>query len=158
MPKLRPTTYAFRAEFGAPVSYAYRWCTDYTSDDPRLAKESYVRRIIRRSSRHVTYEDLEEVPEGWHWSHSEISLTPPNRWHAEITGSHRDWTIDYTLRALPNDRSELLFRGRRTPTEVGGPNPGRVELTAELRTLWTNYGSALDRDYRTTLKRREKNR
>jgi hypothetical protein len=147
VPKLPSATYEIRSTFDAPLPFSFRWCTDYTPGDARLSGEEFTRRILQRSARRVVYQDLEDQPDGWHWTHSEITLHPPNHWHAEITGSHRCWKIDYRLRELPDGRTELWFRGRRTPTAIGRRNPSQAELCSDLRTLWKNYGTALARDY-----------
>lgn len=147
-------TYEFRHPFRAPLGYVYAWCTDYSIDDPRLAREEYTRRLLGRTARRVIFEDLEDQPDGWHWSHDVITLRPPNRWHADVTGSHRHWKIDYALRELPRGGCELHFHGRRTVTALGGTNPSQREMLAELRTLWGNYAAALERDFRSSGRRR----
>jgi hypothetical protein len=156
--RLAPTTYRLRARFHAPLDFAYRWCTDYTAEDPELGKEDAVRKILRKSRRTVVYEDLTERPSGWWWSHQTVTLQPPNGWHAEAVGSHRTWKIDYRLRRLPNGSTELSFRGRRYPTEFGGPNPSQSSMVHELTALWKNYGRALEKDYRTSQKGRRASR
>jgi hypothetical protein len=140
-------TYEIRHTFRAPLAYVFGWCTDYTTRDAQYAKERYTRRILKRGPTAVVYEDLYDRPDGWMWSHQQVALHPPNRWRAVATGSHRSWSIDYRLRRLPGDRTELHFKGRRWPTAIS-VNPPKAELERELRTLWRNLGSALERDYR----------
>ena len=152
------TTYNFRAIFRAPLPYVFRWCTDYSPEDPRLAKEDSRRRILARSARRVIFEDLYDGPEGWVWSHDVVTLDPPNHWHAEIVGSHREWVIDYRLRELPGGRTELSFRGRRRSTAHGVRNPSQAQLVRELTSMWRNYGRALERDYHSASKRRGRGR
>src|SRR4029077_11206052 len=91
---MKPRTYEIWTKFRAPLPFVFRWCTDYTPDDPRLEKDEYTRRIVKRSTRKVVYEDLSDTPDGWMWSHQEVTLRPPNRWHADVTGSHRHWNLD----------------------------------------------------------------
>lgn len=151
MPHRGPTaTYLIRTTFRAPLSYVYRWCTDYTPEDPRLEGDDYVRKIVSRKGRTVVYEDLYDRPTGWMWSHQTVTLLPPNRWHAEAMGSHRDWSNDYTLRSLPEGRTELSFVGRRRPKGLGLRNPPRADMERELRSAWKNFASALEKDYRTS--------
>jgi hypothetical protein len=146
----KPSVYEIRSTFRAPLSFVYRWCTDYTPADPRLEKEDFTRKIVHRAARRVVYEDLYDTPKGWMWSHQVVTLHPPNRWHAEATGSHRTWSLDYELREVADGGTELLLRGVRRATSLGAPNPPKARMERELRTGWTNYGRALERDYRAS--------
>ena len=154
--KARDASYEFGGTFRAPLPFVYRWCLDYSPEDPRLEGSDSVRKIASRSAREVIYEDLEEGPGGWMWSHIVVTKRPPNAWHAEITGSHRHWSLDYELRELPHGRTQLAVRGLRRPTELGGANPSRTELEPELNQMWKNYGRALERDYRRAAGRRRR--
>lgn len=147
-PPLASAVYEIRTKFRAPVPYVFRWCTDYTPDDASLEKDEYARKIVKRGRRAVVYEDLYEGPDGWMWSHQEVTLHPPDRWHAESTGSHRHWSLDYTLRPLPDGGTELTLRGVRRPTALGARNPPKARMNKELRQAWANFGRALERDYR----------
>ena len=151
---LRAARYEFGGRFRAPLGFVYRWCLDYSPEDPKIEGSGGIRRIAARSAREVVYEDLEEAPTGWNWSHIVVTKRPPNGWHAKITGSHRHWTLEYSLRELPDGSTELRARGRRRPTEIGGSNPPKAELERELNTMWTRYGRALERDYRASQRAR----
>lgn len=155
-PKSRSATYEFGGTFRAPLPFVYSWCLDYSPGDAKLSKETFVRKIVHRSATRAVYEDLEESPGGWRWSHIVVTKHPPNAWHADITGSHRHWSLDYVLRELPHGRTQLVARGRRRPTAIGEPNPPRTELNHELSEMWQNYGRALERDYRVSSRRRSK--
>ena len=152
-----PSTYEFRVRLRAPLPYTFAWCTDYTPEDSRLEGEDYTRRILRRTRRRVVFEDLYDEPSGWMWSHMEVELHPPNRWHAESVGSHRDWSIDYELSSKQDGSTELWFRGRRRATALAGKNPPKARLERELIHMWKNFGRALERDYLASL-RSTKNR
>ncbi|MCI4327694.1 MAG: hypothetical protein L3K16_08715 [Thermoplasmata archaeon] len=145
-----PTVYEIRSQFRAPLPFVFRWCTDYTPSDPKLEKEKFTRRVLRKGGRTAVYEDLFDTPKGWMWSHQVVTLRPPNRWHADASGSHRFWSLDYELMALPEGGTELYLRGERRATPLGGKNPPRARLERELRTSWSNYGRALERDYRAS--------
>jgi len=147
MPAAPSRVYEIRHTFRAPLDYVFAWCTDYTARDARYAGEGYVRRILKRTSRRVVYEDLYDTPHGWTWSHQVVALRPPDLWRNEAIGSHRAWSIDYRLSALPDGRTELHFKGRRWPTAIAA-NPPKARLERELRTLWRHLGASLERDYR----------
>jgi len=151
-----PRVYEFRSRFRAPLPFVYAWCTDFAPEDPRLRGEKFTRRILEKGRRRVVLEDLGEGPTGWVWSHYDVTLRPPRRWHADAVGSHRTWAIDYELSERPGATTELWFRGVRRATALAGPNPPKARLERELRQMWKNLGRALERDYRASLKRRGK--
>lgn len=151
-------TYEVRAKFRAPVDFVYRWCTDYTTDDARYESENYRRRILRRSSRQVVYEDLEETSAGWRWTRHVVRLLPPDRWHSESVGSHRQISLDYRLSALKGGRTLLVLTARRRPYGVGGKNPSRSQWVREIGRSWVLFGRALERDYRKALRKRARGR
>ena len=144
-------TYEIRATFAAPVPYVFRWCTDYSGEDGRLAGERYARRLLARSRRQVLFEDLEETPRGWVWKRTRVELDPPDHWHADSDGNYRYFCLDYRLRSLPDGNTELTLRGDRRATSLGGRNPPRASLQRELEELWQRLGRSLEREYRASL-------
>ncbi|MFZ0699807.1 MAG: hypothetical protein WAN74_06440 [Thermoplasmata archaeon] len=140
----------------APLAFAYAWCTDYTKTDRELQGESGSRQIIRKTSRTVVYEDLDETSHGWMWSRQTVTLRPPDRWHAVAVGNYRTWILDYSLRSLPDGRTEFTMRGKRRATPLGVKNPSRAVLERELQVMWRNLGNALERDYRASGRRTSK--
>jgi hypothetical protein len=148
MARARARVYEIRTTFRAPLPFVFRWCTDYSPRDPGLHRGAYRRKIVERSERRVVFEDLYDEPNGWAWSRGVSELHPPDRWHAEERGNWRAWSIDYRLRSLAPERTELTIRGRRTPTAIGPPNPAKRTFERELRGIWRGFGRALERDYR----------
>ena len=145
-----PRVYEFRSTFRAPLPFVFAWCTDYTPEDPHLEGEEFTRRILARSRRRIVYEDLYDEPTGWMWSHYDVTVLPPRRWHADVAGSHRTWSIDYVLSERPGGSTELWFRGVRRATALAGKNPPKAKLEQDLRGMWKRYGRALEADYRAT--------
>ncbi len=145
------SVYKIKRTFRAPIAFAYHWCTDYTEADRELQGESGYRQIIRKSPRRVVYEDLTPTPHGWMWSRQTVTLLPPDRWHAVAVGNYRIWrSLDYSLRALPDGRTEFTMRGERRATPLGVKNPPKAVLEKELQTMWRNLGRALERSYRAS--------
>jgi len=142
----RPT-YEVRAKFRAPLDFVYQWCTDYTPQDARYEQEKYQRRILRRNSREVIYEDLEETKQGWFWSRHVVRLHPPNRWHSDSVGSHRAFALDYKLTKLPGNRTQLTLKARRRPYGIGGKNPSKSQWERSVARSWRIFGRVLERDY-----------
>ncbi len=136
-------------EFDVPLDFAFAWCTDYTPEDAALEGETYTRKIIERSARRVVFEDLEETPSGWVWARDVVNLRPPNRWHMESVGSHRDATADYVLTQLPGGRTRLELRWWRAPHPPGKKVP-RAQREKETGTAWKRFAKAMERDHRAT--------
>jgi hypothetical protein len=149
----RVAVYAIRAIFSAPLPFAYAWCTDYTPDDRRLEGDPGSRKILRKGTRRVVYEDLNETPTGWMWSRQTVRLQPPDRWQAVAIGNYRTWNLDYALRALPDGRTEFTMRGERRATPLGVRNPPKAVLEKELRQMWGHLGRNLEQDYRASQRR-----
>jgi hypothetical protein len=142
--------YEIKRVFRVPADFAYAWCTDYTELDRKLQREKGSRQILRKTPRGAVYEDLTPTPAGWMWSRQTVSFHPPYRWTAIANGNYRTWDLVYTVRPLPDGRTEFTMRGKRRATALGGKNPPRAALEDELHTMWRNLGSAMERDYRKT--------
>jgi hypothetical protein len=141
--------YRIKVAFRVPLEYAFGWCTDYTPEDGALEGESYARKIIERGERRVVFEDLEDSDSGWIWGRDVVTLRPPNRWHMEGVGSRRHVVADYALRRLPEGRTELELRWRRTPTMPEIKPLTKAEREAEAVEAWEKFAAAMEADYRS---------
>jgi hypothetical protein len=136
-------------EIRAPIEYVFAWCTDYQTDDARREKDRYERRIVSRSANQVVYEDLGDDDDGgWWWSHYSVALHPPNRWHSDSFGSHRELSLDYTLTALGPELTRFDLRWRRRPTSLGPTRVSQRTVERSTTRAWRNFAAALERDYR----------
>jgi hypothetical protein len=140
--------YQIKRTFRAPLNFAYKWCTDFTEGDRKLQGEKGFRQILRKTGHGAVYEDLTPTPGGWMWSRQTVSFHPPNEWRAVADGNYRTWNLVYTLRELPDGRTEFVLTGRRRATSLGVKNPPKAELEQELNTMWRNLGTAMEKDYR----------
>jgi hypothetical protein len=143
-----PPRYQIQAVFHAPLDFVYHWCTDYGSEDARLAGEEYERRVLHRSSRRVVFEDLWWEPDGWRWRRSDVALRPPDRWEALSLGNVRVARIEYHLSPLSGNRTRLELRMRRKPGVRQGKQAPKKAMERELRRMWRHFGKALEEDYR----------
>jgi hypothetical protein len=140
--------YHVQVTFRAALSYAYAWCTDYSPGDAKLEGEKYDRKVIRRTRRQVTYEDLEDSPHGWYWMRYDVTLQPPNRWHMESIGTHVATIGDYLLTPLPNGGTRFEIWWRRRPGLIGFRKRSKADAERSGAIGWKRFARALDRDYR----------
>ena len=138
------------------MGFVFRWCTDFSPEDPGLEGDaSAQRKILSSNSREVLYEDLDQSPEGgWLWSRWKITLRPPDRWHGEAIGSTRGWSGDYQLRSPSFDRTELTLRGRRRPARLAGRGPTHRQVRSNLAHIWKLFKQALETDFRKSIQKR----
>jgi hypothetical protein len=140
--------YHVTAEFRAPLSYVFSWCTDFDPADDRREKDHYTRKIIHRGRRQVVFEDLTDSEGGWNWARHVVTLSPPNHWHSESVGSHREASIDYVLTPLGTDRTRLDLRWKRRPTALAATRISRGAVERSTTEAWRNFARVLERDYR----------
>jgi hypothetical protein len=142
--------YVTNVTFDAPIDYVFRWCTDYTPNDPKLGGRTYARRVVERGPDRVVFEDLDELPKGWSWAHYTVTLFPPDHWHMDSIGSHRHAVGDYTLRSEPGDRTRFELRYRREPGLLPFERIPKAERDPDDLALWTRWKRALEREYRAS--------
>lgn len=140
--------YRIRVAFRVPKAYAFRWCTDFSAEDPHLEKEAYERKIVERTAQRVVFEDLEETEAGWIWSREDVVLRPPNRWHMEGTGNRREVVADYLLTSLPDGRTQLELTWRRHPNAPEKKKLTKAQREADTLRAWKRFAAAMEKDYR----------
>jgi hypothetical protein len=149
--------------FRAPLQFAYAWCTDYSPDDVKIAREDKAfglqRRILARSPRQVVFENLYNHGAGWGWERHTVTLTPPDHWHSDGYGNYHETHLDYRLTKLPGDRTRFDMRwwSKLTGLSRGTRSPKEVVERAVLR-LWRLRARALERDYRKSLRKGRRKR
>lgn len=144
--------------FDVPLPFAFRWCTEYTPQDPKDAREDRTihmkRRIVERGPRRIVLENLYDVGKGWGWERHVVTISPPSRWHSEGFGNYHESILDYTLTALSPTRTRLDMRWKSRPTGLArGPRPAIHAVEAHVSELWAHRARALEREYRAHLRR-----
>ncbi|MCI4325577.1 MAG: hypothetical protein L3K00_06830 [Thermoplasmata archaeon] len=150
VPRIR--NYEVRVTLPAPLAFAYRWCTDYSPSDGQHSGEGYRRRILERSSRQVTLEDLYDTERGWTWIRRVIRLHPPSGWRAESVGSDRMISVEYRLSRVSVHRTQLTIRARRRPYGIGTTNPPRAVWEHTVAQSWKQLSRALGVDYQKSVR------
>jgi hypothetical protein len=140
--------YQVHAVFRAPMRFAFRWCTDFSSEDPQLERDDYERKIIARSPRRVVFEDLEETKDGWNWARKTVRLQPPNRWAMESVGNRTDVRAEYRLSELPGGRTQFELRWWRRAKRPPLMRMTKSERERSTTIAWRRFAAALARDYR----------
>lgn len=148
------TRYHISTVLRVPLSFAFRWCTDFRSDDARREGESYERRVLERGPRRVVYEDLETTPAGgWWWTRHVVTLRPPNRWHSESVGNYRDVSLDYVLTPLGPKRTRFEMFWKRRASPLAGRPPSRRSTETSTLAAWRQFAKSMEADYRRARKR-----
>lgn len=142
-------TLQFHQTVDAPLSFVYRWCTDYRDDDDRITDDlyHYSARILLREPRRIVREVV--VPGRDRNRATEIEvirLAPPDRWSLAKFSVTDDKTGRYRLLALGPGRTriEMAFRER---WKSGRP-PSRARYRALFQRVWGRYVREIERAYR----------
>lgn len=136
----------------APLSFVYRWCTDYTPGDGKCGGEDNTihlkRRIIEDKHGRVVFENLFDVGRGWGWERHIVTLLPPNRWHSAGRGNYQESVLDYRLRPLSGDRTRFTIRWKSRPMgRSEGSRPSAASIEGYVEKLWKRRARALERAY-----------
>jgi hypothetical protein len=142
--------------FKVPLSFVYRWCTDFGPDDGQYSGEDKTinlnRRIIERTPNRVVFENLYDRGRGWAWERHVVTLMPPDRWHSEGKGVYSENVMDYKLTELPDGRTRLDINWRSRPTEMDtGPRATNKEIENFMLQLWNIRVWAIGRAYEAEL-------
>lgn len=139
--------YHVSVTFRAPIAFAYAWCTDFRESDPQLEEESYERKIVKRTSTRVMYEDLEAGPDGWHWARYDVRLEPPNKWSLLSVGNYRAIRAEYALTRITDERTRFDMWFKREGGPLPSPKVSRAERERNMTRMWRKFAQALEKDY-----------
>ena len=149
MPRLSFRKFHVTMSFRAPLPFVYKWCTNYTPQDLRYGGEKGERRILKRNSKHVVFENLYDVGKGWGWERHVVTLKPPNSWHSYGWGNHSESFLDYKLRDLPNGRTKLDMRWKSRPGMLSeGRRPSKHSIEEYVTRLWRRRAKFVERDFK----------
>jgi hypothetical protein len=146
-PRTRRRAWRYRRTIRAPLSFVYRWCTDYREDDDRLTDDLYQYRaeILLREPRRVVRVIRAPVPRSRDDVELEIiELQPPDHWKAVMVSLAQDRRGVYRLRRLDRGRTaiEIRFteRWKSTPSDRG-------EYGALFDRVWDRYVARIESEY-----------
>lgn len=137
--------YSISKIFDAPLSFVYSWCTNYTSEDPKIIGASYTRNVIENSKKRavwIHHYSMDGVPkEGVRI----VTMSPPSSWHMDGINEEADRTGDYALKSLGKNKTRLtivlkIWYKTIEPESVS-------KLKENLSSDWDKYKAQLERDY-----------
>lgn len=141
----------------APLEFAYRWATDYRSDDLTLPNKRWV---LERTRDHVVFEDFnEDNPDGFEWRRLFATLNPPDCWQVECRGNRLEWSISYSLTPVRAEQTTLTIGGKAryvvpgTNQRIPGSRKMSSELAGAFRQCWMSFGPKLERDYLKSIRK-----
>jgi hypothetical protein len=132
----------------APLEFAYRWCTHYSPEDPRLEGGNFRRKVLSQGPRRAVFEDLEEADEGWTWCRSIVTFHPPRAWSLLERGNRVEAAATYSLTEQRDGTVRLDLRWRRRVLDPTMPRIGKAERERGSTVAWERFARALERDYR----------
>ncbi len=140
-----PDVVRYSRTIDAPLGFVYRWCTDYREDDNKITGSKARRNILEKTKERWIYTTKERGVKTFGPA-SVVTLHPPNSWHVDSIGEHRDISGDYSLTKLKSGLTKLniLFRIRRKTSAA----PRKSKFLEHLDEIWTMYGAALEKDFK----------
>jgi hypothetical protein len=130
----------------APLSYAFKWCTDFREDDTQLIGSKSQRKILEKSKKRVIYATLYNNEKGEQKVAIDIvALKPPRSWDLEYFGEEDDETGTYRLTSLGKSKTRLdmVFKEK---WKISNP-PSKDWQVQHTSGVWDKYVAALERDY-----------
>jgi len=129
----------------APLSFVYRWCTDFREDDNRITGSKTQRKILEKTRGRITYLGIYKRRGKQMIGVNIVTLRPPNAWHLDYIGEEDDEVGDYHLTRLgpKKTRLDMVFRERYRIRNA----PTKAQDTKHVHEIWDKYAKALEKDY-----------
>ena len=134
----------FSKTIDSPLPHVYRWCTDFTEDDPKLTDSTWQRRVLEKTRSRRVFVDIYGREDGnLKLAVNIVSLRPPNFWHLDFFGDPRNEAVDYRLTSLGEKKTRLhmVFRF--------GLGRSEADWFTALR---DKFAPAIEKDYRSRKK------
>lgn len=151
----RPIRIRIVQDFPHPPEAAYAWLTDFDDGDTqRTDAVIKARRVVERGPTRVVYEGETEALGRRAWARTEVTLMPPDKWHARVTEGPRTGSeTHYRLEALPGGGSRAIVEYGFV--FVDGSKHLIVRLAApllrkSLQQMWAGFARSMDEELRIT--------
>jgi len=132
--------------FNAPLSFAFKWCTDYREDDPGITGSKNKRSVLEKTKERVIYTIRYKSGGKTMNAVNIVTLKPPKAWYLDSRGDEDDEVGVYRLTSLGRRKTRLDM----TFVEYWKIRnyPGNSEYLSDIHRIWDKYAAALERDYR----------
>jgi hypothetical protein len=137
--------YGISVTFDAPLTFVYKWCTDFHADDPKIIGAPYTRHVIEKTKSRAIW--IQHYSRGGVEMEGVriVNLTQPRSWHLESVNEELYRSGDYILTSLGRGKTKLTIKLKtdyRTIEPVSA-----FKLNQDLTEDWEKYGAALQKDY-----------
>lgn len=130
----------------APLSFVYKWCTDFREDDNKITGSKNRRKILQLNNKRAVYViTYFPKPGVTKMGINLVTLRPPNAWHLEFIGEEDDEIGDYRLIRVGSSRTRLNMRFVESYKVRNAPS--QAEDTRHTQEIWDKYVAALEADY-----------
>ncbi len=144
-------TYHISKIMNAPLTFVYKWCTDFREDDGKITGSKSIRKILIKNKRRIVYADEYGSSGTTKGDVSIVSLFPPNAWHLDNIGDDLDETGDYDLSREGKNKTRLEMTFRVKYKEGVRDVPTKAEWEKDTDDFWDKLVAALEMDYKNTL-------
>ena len=143
----KPTvkTYHVSKVLNAPLSFAFKWCTDYRETDPRITGSKNKRSVLEKNKERVIYTVRYKSGGKTINAVNIVTLKPPKAWDLDSRGDEDDEVGEYRLTSLGprKTRLDMMFiEYWKIPNY-----PEKSEYLRDIHRIWDKYAAALERDY-----------
>jgi hypothetical protein len=129
----------------APLSYVFKWCTDFREDDPIITGSKSQRKILQKTKKQVIYAQLYNDGKGQQRvGVNVVSLKPSRGWHLDYYGEEDDETGEYGLTSLGRGRTRLDMTFKEK-WKIANP-PSKTWQIEHTNEIWDKYIAALEQD------------
>ncbi len=131
----------------APLSYVFKWCTDFRDNDPEITGSKTLRRILEKTKKRVIYAQVYNDDSGQQrFAVDIVALKPPRYWHLDYFGEEDDETGEYKLTSLGKSKTKLdmVFKEK---WKIQNP-PSKEWQVQHTSEVWDKYIAALEADYK----------
>jgi hypothetical protein len=143
----KPTvrTYHVSKVLSAPLSFAFKWCTDYRETDPRITGSKNKRSVLEKTKERVIYTVRYKSGGKTVNAVNIVTLNPPKAWYLDSRGDEDDEVGKYRLTSLGPRKTKLdmmfveYWKIRNYPE--------KSEYLRDIHRIWDKYAAALERDY-----------
>jgi hypothetical protein len=129
----------------APLSFVYRWCTDFREDDQKITDQRRRIRIHERTATRFIMSVRDRHGAKIVSAARIVTLKPPDSWHLDWIGDEYDEKGDYRLTKLGSRRTRFSATFKVASIKPGAPT--KQEMRRNVTAVWDKYTRALEKDY-----------